>query len=220
MFEISLDAPKTGRCVIEGATAPHESNKVLFALHGYGQLPAFFVRHFAPVVAAGWTVVAPEGLHRFYVSGTSGRVGASWMTKEARETDIEDTLKWLERVRQEVLGHHRPKELVLLGFSQGVAAAMRWAALRGHAGTWDRLVFWAGVLPPDLPWTEEGLSALRNTPIDTALGDDDPFFDAKLADDSHHLLTQAGLEPVHHSFHGGHRINGELLATILDSPRL
>lgn len=217
MKEIALEAPKTGRCYIESPTPPQASEKVLFALHGYGQLPAFFIRHFAPLVEAGWTVVAPEGLHRFYVSGTSGRVGASWMTKEDRETDISDTMKWLEQVRHEVLGAHRPRELVLLGFSQGVSAAMRWAALRGQAGSWDRLVFWAGVLPPDLVWTSEGLHMLQSTPIDTVLGDDDPFFDAKLTDDSHRLLTGAGLVPTHHSYAGGHRVNGDLLVELLKS---
>lgn len=217
-MEISIEAPKTGRCIIEGETPPNTADKVLFALHGYGQLPAFFVRHFAPLVAAGWTVVAPEGLHRFYVSGTSGRVGASWMTKEARETDIADTMKWLDRVRAEVLGEHRPQELVLLGFSQGVSAAMRWAALRGQSDSWDRLVLWAGVLPPDLAWTNDALHMLHNTPMDTVLGDDDPFFDAKLTDDSHRLLTAAGLVPTHHTYSGGHRVDGELLIKILENP--
>ena len=56
---------------------------VLYVLHGYGQLPAFFIRKFQAQVNAGWRVVAPEGAHRFYLKGTDGRVGASWMTREA-----------------------------------------------------------------------------------------------------------------------------------------
>ena len=43
----------------------------------------------------GYTIIAPQGLHKFYLEGTSGRVGASWMTKENREDDIKNYLVYL-----------------------------------------------------------------------------------------------------------------------------
>ena len=216
MNELSLVAPKTGRVFVAGTQPPDKADRVLFALHGYGQLPQFFLRHLQPVVDAGWTVVAPEGLHRFYVEGTSGRVGASWMTKEARETDISDTVAWLDHVRASVMGEHQPKRCVLLGFSQGVAAAMRWAVLSQTPPRWDALIFWAGVLPHDLPWGQ-GFGRLAEIPIMTALGEEDPFFQDALVNDTSELLKTAELSFAHHSYPGGHRVEGQLLLRLLEN---
>jgi predicted esterase len=212
---LHISTPKTGRCFVDPPTAIQPSDKVLFALHGYGQLPQYFLRRFDAVRKAGWRIVAPEGLHRFYVEGTSGRVGASWMTKEERLTDIEDTLRWLGLVRETVLDTIRPEKLVLLGFSQGVAAAMRWAAMGKQPADWDGFIFWAGVLPPDLSW-EDGLHGLRGIPIHTALGDQDPFFDEQLAQASKALFHSAKLEVVQHIFEGKHHIEENLLVEILN----
>ncbi|MBM3915983.1 MAG: hypothetical protein FJ349_00025 [Sphingomonadales bacterium] len=57
-------------------------DKIIFALHGYGQLGQFFFRQFN-ILNDNWGIVVPEGPHRFYLEGSSGRVGASWMTKES-----------------------------------------------------------------------------------------------------------------------------------------
>lgn len=216
----TLETKKTGRFFVAGPRAPQDADKVLFALHGYGQLPEFFMRRFATAVEAGWTVIAPEGLHRFYVQGTSGRVGASWMTREAREDDIADTLNWLDQIRSHLLGPVRPKHCVLLGFSQGVPAAVRWAVR--HAD-WDALILWAGVFPPDVEpdalWRE-----LKGIPIHTALGSEDPFFDDRLRAQTGEALEAAGAGWTHHhhSFVGAHAVDGPTLLNVLEaisSPR-
>ena len=68
--------------------------------------------------------MAPEGLSRFYLDAGAGKVGASWMTKEDRAHEIEDYLSYLEQVRAAIIP---PVPLTILGFSQGVATAARWA---------------------------------------------------------------------------------------------
>ncbi|WP_261990367.1 hypothetical protein [Hymenobacter sp. BT188] len=41
---------------------------IWFVCHGYGQLAAYFIRHFAVLTEANDTVIiAPEGLSRFYL---------------------------------------------------------------------------------------------------------------------------------------------------------
>ena len=122
----------------------------LYVLHGYGQLAEYFIRKFQAPCEAGWRVVAPEGAHRFYLKGTEGRVGASWMTREARLDDIADYVQSTWIARQEILDPPRPPRL-LLGFSQGVATALRWAALgQNGPASWDTLIAHSGVIPPDL----------------------------------------------------------------------
>ncbi|MDB9882678.1 serine hydrolase family protein [Bacteroidia bacterium] len=123
-------------------------NKLLYVFHGYGQLSKFFIRKFFPAVDRGYTVVAPEGLHRFYLEGTSGRVGASWMTKENREQDIQNYLKYLDAIHAEYLAENKWDEIVILGFSQGVDTAFRWLAESDIKPS--KFLVCSGLVPPDV----------------------------------------------------------------------
>ena len=206
----SFPVSKTARYFTAGPE-PENAKGVLIALHGYGQLPEFFLRRFAPLAEAGWAVIAPEGLHRFYVEGTKGRVGASWMTKEAREEDIHDYVTFLDDLADHLeLAHCNP---VLLGFSQGVATASRWVAM-GRT-VFSRLVLWAGVFPPDYPW-ENGCEALQNMRVDVALGTEDPFFDDALLQTTASILDTKQVEYTAHTYRGGHSVDPSLLAELLD----
>lgn len=92
--------------------------------HGYGQLPQYFIRHFEVLADAGHFIVAPGGLSRFYLNGLSGRVGGSWMTREDRQNDIDNYIKYFSAIyKKNIQGH--PAPLKLLGFSQGVSAICR-----------------------------------------------------------------------------------------------
>jgi dienelactone hydrolase len=202
---------KTARYFVLG---PEEPIGRIWALHGYGQLPEYFLRRFAPAAEAGWQVVAPEALHRFYVEGTSGRVGASWMTREERAADMADYVKYLDQI------YHRiaplPGSEILLGFSQGVATAARWAC-RGRA-RFDAHIFWAGVFPPDLDLAHE-IAPLRNVPTTFALGNDDPFFDDRLIATTESAFNAAGIDHQIVRFAGRHAVDGELLCELLASVR-
>ena len=123
-------------------------NKLLYVLHGYGQLSKFFIRKFKRLVDHGYTVVAPEGLHRFYLEGTSGRIGASWMTKENRERDIENYLIYLDTLHQQIASEKDWEEISVLGFSQGVATAFRWIAEGGISPS--KFLICSGLVPPDV----------------------------------------------------------------------
>ena len=124
--------PRTARYWTAGPP-PTEALGTLYVLHGYGQLAQFFVRKFQAAADSGWHVVAPEGGHRFYLKGTSGRVGASWMTREDRLSDIDDYVAFLDALRTHIDNDQPQGHQVLLGFSQGVATALRWLALRSKA---------------------------------------------------------------------------------------
>jgi predicted esterase len=123
-------------------------NKLFYVLHGYGQLAKFFIRKFSPALEKGYTIVAPEGLHRFYLEGTSGRVGASWMTKENREQDIQNYLKYLDAVHAKLTAEKEWEEIVVLGFSQGVATAFRWLAESDIKPS--KFLICSGLVPPDV----------------------------------------------------------------------
>ncbi len=173
-MESQLEHSKTYRYRIlnEGSNA----KKALYVLHGYGQLVEFFIRKFRHLTEE-YIIIAPEGMHRFYLNGASGRVGASWMTKEARETDISDTLSYLDALDAKISKEFNFKKKYVLGFSQGGATAARWNQL--GASKFDAMILWASVFPPDLPNTIETNSKQSNYFV---IGDEDEFYSTKNQD--------------------------------------
>lgn len=152
-----------------------KASKLLIVLHGYGQLVEYFVRKFDGLDEDVF-ILAPEGMHRFYLKGSSGRVGASWMTKEAREADIHDNIHWLNELNEHIQKEQLFEKTILLGFSQGGATAARW--YENSTIQFNHLVMWASVFPPDLQMN------LKSTTVKTGknifvLGNDDPFFNSE-----------------------------------------
>jgi predicted esterase len=124
-----------------------KADTLLIVLHGFGQLSKFFIKKFE-FLPENYLILAPEGMHRFYLQGNSGRVGASWMTKEARELDIEENTKALTTLLEKVKSEKQFSKIMLLGFSQGGATAARWYF--SNPKQFDHLILWASVFPPDL----------------------------------------------------------------------
>ncbi|MBW3544371.1 MAG: alpha/beta hydrolase [Bacteroidetes bacterium] len=182
--------------------------------HGYGQLASYFIRHFQPLADLGHYIVAPEGLSRFYLSGNSGRVGASWMTREERLSDISNYLHYLDAVA-EASQLANATNINLLGFSQGVATISRWAM---HTPLkFSKLVLWAGVFPPDLSLSLSS-ARLQHTSIYQAYGTEDPYLaDEKVNEQQTYLQS---LNPGHFqriTFQGAHTMDGPTLLKIADN---
>lgn len=203
-----LTVPRTSRYYLlgdrEGAV------EIWFVLHGYSQLAANFARWFEPAMRPGRLIVAPEGLSRAYFEeqGTR-RVGASWMTKEDREAEMMDYVRYLDLLADEVLGELPPRPRVEVhGFSQGTATACRWVAFGRHPI--QRLVLWGGTVPPDLD-LDRFDTALRGGAFKVIIGDNDPFIGAEHVAAERARLKGAGLNFSIHEFSGGHRVDTETL---------
>lgn len=201
-MEQHLQAPKTYRYEIQ----EHDHEHVLIALHGYGQLAKFFLRKFHGLQSS-CRVLAPEGPHRFYLQGSNGRVGASWMTKEARELDINDNLIWLNALLTELRKSNSPKKITLLGFSQGAATAARW--YQQNPSAFKQLILWAAVFPPDIV----AGSFATEKPLHFVLGTEDEFYQSEAAEQLKEAYKTLGFEV--HSFNGKHDIEQGVLSAIL-----
>jgi predicted esterase len=185
-------------------------DEVWFVLHGYSQLAQSFLKWFEPVVRPGRLIVAPEGLSRAYFEehGTR-RVGASWMTKEDREAEIEDYIAYLDQVGDEVIGAMPPRSRVEVhGFSQGGATASRWATFGRHSIS--RLVLWGSTLPPDLD-LERLRGNLRDAPIVLAVGERDQFVFGEQVRSERGRLLGLGFNVDWRGFPGGHVVDRETL---------
>lgn len=180
------------------------------ALHGFGQMAPYFIRKFEVLGDAGHVVCAPEGPHRFYLQGFSGRVGASWMTKEDRLTDIADNHRYLNSVWQEFVLNKKPQVKVALGFSQGAATLVRWAC-QSHSPP-DHLIIWSGSFPEDINWFSD-VQKLNTMRLKIVVGTEDEFISESALEEQSELLQSRGLQFELIRFEGGHDIpRGELLA--------
>lgn len=202
-----LVLPKTFRYFTQGD--PSQANTLIYVLHGYGQLAEFFIRKFQ-FLGEHHFIVAPEGMHRFYLNGSSGRVGASWMTKEERETDISDNIRFLDNLHAEITANGTFDRIMILGFSQGGATAARWH-FKGKIKA-DHLLIWASVFPPDLLMEQEFEGRLSSKNV-FFIGEDDEYYSAEQQIEQLQFYRSKGFESIHYK--GKHDISPEILSGYL-----
>jgi predicted esterase len=220
-----IAAVKTARYVVLGPEdGPVEA--VVLACHGYGQLATYFGRHFEAVAGGGRLIVVPEALSRFYVARgdtrPADRVGASWLTREAREAEIADAVRYLDDVLVAACARAdadpRAVPLSGFGFSQGATAVTRWLALSplvaSRARRADRLVLWGGTLPHDLDLAAHA-GWLGEADVTLVAGDRDELATPGRVIQEERKLQAAGIPYRTVSYAGGHRLNARVLAEVV-----
>jgi predicted esterase len=211
-----ISVERTARVAMLGT--PARARRWWIVLHGYGQRAEDFLGAFRPVATTERCIVAPEGLSRFYVDAMEEhrRVGASWMTRDAREDEIADYVRYLDALWSQLTddASSPPEHLTVLGFSQGAATASRWCTY--GAAPIDRLVLWAGDLAHDVDLTEHAAS-WAGWDLAVVWGDEDPY----LSDDRKQALLQRlashNLSAEVHTFAGAHRLDRAVLRELARS---
>jgi len=211
-----LAVPRTARYAAFGPP-PGRAGEWWIAIHGYGQLAGEFLAQCAALDDGRRLVVATEALSRFYQSGPGGsapdaRVGASWMTREDRESEIADYLGYLDLLVAALsVGVANRPALHVLAFSQGTATASRWVA-SGRVRV-ARLVCWGGMIAPELDLATLD-APLRATRVQLVVGSRDKFATPERVAAERARLDAAGLRYEAFSFEGGHRLDDGTLAAI------
>ncbi|MDQ3393069.1 MAG: alpha/beta hydrolase [Bacteroidota bacterium] len=187
-----------------------ETEDIWIIFHGYGQLASYFIKKFKDLEKEGICLIVPEGLNRFYLQGFAGRVGATWMTKEDRLTDIENYISYLNRLYDDVIAPAMSSrtKLTLFGFSQGCATMARWALQAKF--DFHRIIIWAGVIPPDLDF-EQGKEVLKNKISYFVYGTEDPFLEGTSVENIFKLVEKLEIKPTVFTFKGGHEIDADTL---------
>ncbi len=161
-------------------------------------------------------MVVPEALSRFYLgdhtrpAGPDTKVGASWMTREDRLTEITDYVQYLDRLYRTIFGRVKREAVTVhvLGFSQGTATATRWLT-RGDAHA-DRLILWGAPLPVDLdPALDAG--RLRQIELVLVAGEEDEYLTPKVLAKEENRLKEMGVRFRVVRFGGGHALDATVL---------
>lgn len=133
-----------GRILVQ----PGSGDGLVLGFHGYSESAEVQMARLRGIPGSeAWTLVAVQGLHRFY-RGRSHDVVASWMTRQDRELAIADNIAYVDAVIDSVKGAGWTGGVVCIGFSQGAAMAFR-AAARGRVAASGIVAVGADV-PPDV----------------------------------------------------------------------
>ena len=212
IIETSIKIQKSARYFSIGEFTP-KVKKAWFVLHGYGQLAQDFLKEFESISSEETIIIAPEALSKFYFRGLSGNIGASWMTKEDRENEIDDYVGFLNYVYNTVLTkvNNENLEIIILGFSQGCHTAVRW--LEKSELAVSKLVLCSGSFPEDINFYNN-LEYWKSLNIHSMVGSSDRLVDHKKLSDQIRRLNSIDIEVDQYKFEGGHKLEPKLLQNI------
>ena len=185
---------------------------VVFALHGYGYLAKKFLRKLDFLTSESTLVVCPEGLSRFYFNNFSGKVAASWMTKEDRLDEINDYCNYLNTVFDTIKPNiNKNIRIVVLGFSQGTTTMCRWIS-KDYFKISD-IIFCSGDIPEDVNYTQSKNFTNANTYY--LYGDKDVFLTKKVIEKIKIKIEKSGFRPKIKKFNGSHQIDEKSILEII-----
>jgi predicted esterase len=213
--EHSIVVPRSARYYILGEDATH-GQELWIVLHGFGQLAGDFVEYFTELNDGRHIVAAPEALNRYYTASISvpsaeRPVGATWMTKEFRDAEIGDYVRYLDLLHAELAAKYQPRRTVLVGFSQGGATASRWAVQGATA--LDAVILWGATLPPDLD-LNAAKNRLNDSRLFLAIGRTDQHISPEAVVRERARLDAAGIRYELIEYDAGHSIKRAVLTEL------
>ena len=150
------------------------TENIWIVFHGYGQLSKYFIRRFDVLDGDKNYIIAPQGLSKFYVDEDYNNVGASWLTKEDRGSDLLNQQKYLIKLMDELklkIDFSKIK-VNLFGFSQGVSALTR--LLMNYNMKVNNVIIWAGWVPDE--FFNINKDVLKDTNLFFVVGNKDKYY--------------------------------------------
>ncbi len=201
MKENHIIVSKTARYYTLGELTG-KTKQVWFILHGFGQNARYILRQVEPLYREDIFFIAPEALNRFYLKGSSGDVGATWMTKEDRVNEIKDYTSYLNNLYDSFEFERFSASVNALGFSQGSSTVTRWINnTNKRIGT---LIVYAGEVAPELfPLRPD--SGLRKSKNIFVCGTKDEYFNPEIVSKMKEAYREMNFTEI--DFDGKHEIN-------------
>jgi predicted esterase len=204
VLEHAIAATTHGRYLVRPSTAP--AAPLLVGFHGYAEPAETQLARLTAIAGSDrWTVVAIQGLHRFYQRRTD-EVIASWMTRQDREHAMRDNAAYVADVVAAVArAHGSSTGVVFAGFSQGVAMAFR--ASVASTGKVLGVVAVGGDVPPEI----ENASLARVKSALVCRGARDEWYTTAKYQQDLRRLDDSGVAVRAIEFDGGHEWNDVVL---------
>ncbi len=186
----------------------NKTKTVWFIFHGYGQLAKDFIKNFSVLKNNRTFIVAPEALNKFYLHGFSGKIGATWLTKENRENEIIDYTNFIESIFKKELNNIDLNKIKInvLGFSQGAHTCVRWLDRFNHKI--HNLFLWGASFPHDCNYNSNYWASINAQII---FGKDDRFLNKEIIKKEKKYLESQNINFGFLNFEGKHEISNEVL---------
>ena len=184
-----------------------KTKNVWLVCHGIGYLSRYFIRHFNHLDADENYIIAPQAQSKYYLKSDYRHVGASWLTKENTESEIENVLNYLDEVFMEENLSKAPN-LIVLGYSQGVSVATRYLAQRKI--NCAQLILHSGKVPAEL--TAKDFAFLKDTKVTYLYGTQDEYLKKGIIEVEETRLKS--LFPYNfelQTYDGGHEFNTDII---------
>lgn len=179
---------------------------VWFVCHGMGYLSRYFLRYFTGLNSEENYIIAPQAQSKYYIPQKFRHVGASWLTKENTLKETENVIRNFDAVFQNE-NLINDKQLIILGYSQGVSVAMRYMAKRKIQA--NHLVIHSGGIPKEL--TSEDFKYYTGK-VTLTYGDQDEYLNTERIEEEvvkARMLFENKLLII--PFKGKHIVNTEII---------
>lgn len=188
-----------------------KTKNIWFVCHGMGFLTRYFLRYFESLNKEENFIIAPQAPSKYYLPPKMRHVGASWLTKENTQLEMENIVRYFDGLfKQEKLPPQ--SNFIVLGFSQGVSVALRYLAKREISC--DQIIIHSGKIPHELkPLDFEHLP--QSTKVLLIYGNQDEYLDApQIEIEINRAKSLFGDRLEIYPFEGGHEINMNLVSKL------
>ena len=188
-----------------------KTKNVWMVFHGLGYLSKYFIKYFSELNPEENFIIAPQAPSKYYQDKKFKHVGASWLTKENTTEETKNVLTYVDEVfKSEV--NKTPKNLIVLGYSQGVSIATRWVASRKI--NFNHLVLHSGGIPNELK--QDDFSFLnKNTKVTYLYGNKDQYInEARKTEEELKGNQLFGKNLKFEVFNGIHEVNTDYISRL------
>lgn len=192
-------------------TLTKNTKNVWLVFHGLGYLSKYFINYFSELDSDENYIIAPQAPSKYYQDRKFKHVGASWLTRENTVLETQNVLNYVDAVFEKEVSN-KPRNLFVLGYSQGVSIAARWIAQRKIQC--DKLILHSGGIPKELkPEDFEFLNP--STEVIYLYGNKDQYITEALKTDEELKGSQLFKDRLKTEvFDGIHEVNKEFILRI------
>lgn len=190
-----------------------KTRNIWIVCHGIGFLSKYFINYFKDLKPGFNYVIAPQAPSKYYQTKAYKYVGASWLTKENRELETENVLNYLDAVLK---NENLPtdKNIILMGFSQGISVVTRWIAQRKI--NCDYLVLHSGSIPTE--FNPDSFAHLPDLITTVIYGTEDEYLTQKKLNTQLNYANKIFPNPVKViTFEGKHEMSKQSLSDLFPS---
>jgi predicted esterase len=187
-------------------TLNDNTKNIWFVCHGMGYLSRYFLKYFENLNTSENYIIAPQAQSKYYIPPKFQFVGASWLTKENTVKETENVMRYFDAVF-EAEAIPKDKNLIVLGYSQGVSVAMRYIAKRKlHC---SQLILHSGGIPKEL--TAEDFKFL-NAKVHLIYGTNDEYLNEdRIREERNRAFELFGNTVNIIPFEGKHEVNVDFI---------